>query len=261
MFLNCYKLPNYSRDVVDASFAFPRTSELGYFTPTSFEPYVVIISSDNGQNNILEFRFDNQRHTTYKDKPTFSCINTKYDTPDWCSYINISKGGTVKTVNFDEGFKYASPKSCCKWFYFGDSILRITNIDNLDTTDATNMKSMFEGCLNLENIDVSKFNTKNVEDMQSMFSKCELVTDLATSSFITKNVKTMASMFNGCINLSTVNVDSFDTSSVTDFSSMFLNDELLFYVYCSNFDLSKANSISKMFSGCSQLRYIYCDND
>ena len=62
--------------------------------------------------------------------------------------------------------------NCSKMFY---DCRNIKNIDltNFDTSNVTNMQSMFEGC-GITNIDLSNFDTSNVTNMHSMFSGCDI---------------------------------------------------------------------------------------
>lgn len=65
-------------------------------------------------------------------------------------------------------------------------------------------------------------NTTNVTDMSSMFNDCESLTSLNLSSFNTANVTTMKSMFNESDNLRTIYVgDGWTTAAVTSSTYMF----------------------------------------
>ena len=53
------------------------------------------------------------------------------------------------------------------------SSLENLDISNFNTTNVTNMGSMFSGCSNLTKLDLGKnFNTENVQDMKWMFTGC-----------------------------------------------------------------------------------------
>ena len=50
------------------------------------------------------------------------------------------------------------------------------------------MKSMFSGCCNLNNLNLSSFDTTNVIDMSNMFYHCRNLINLYLSSFDINNV-------------------------------------------------------------------------
>ena len=58
-----------------------------------------------------------------------------------------------------------------------------------DTSDVTDMGSMFTLCVKLTNLDVHNFDTSHVTDMHYMFSGCYSLTDLDLSSFDFSNVE------------------------------------------------------------------------
>ena len=51
-------------------------------------------------------------------------------------------------------------------------ILKQIQFLSFDTESVTNMKQMFQECIELEYIDLNKFNTSNVTNMAGMFNKC-----------------------------------------------------------------------------------------
>ena len=76
----------------------------------------------------------------------------------------------------------------------GEKIVSI-NKWKIDTSNVTNMYSMFYGCSSLTYLDLSSFNTSNVTNMGSMFNNCSSLTSLDLSSFNTSNVTNMSYMF------------------------------------------------------------------
>ena len=145
--------------------------------------------------------------------------------------------------------------------YFAD-FNKMTSIDlsALDTSEVTNMSSMFELCKKLTNLDVSKFDTSNVTDMSSMFDECYSLTSLDLSKFDTSNVTDMDCMFFHCDGLTSLDVSKFDTSNVTDMSRMFKCCENLTNLDLSSFDTSKVTDMSSMFSDCNSLTSLDVSN-
>lgn len=56
------------------------------------------------------------------------------------------------------------------------------------------------------------FNTSNVTDMMSMFYECSSLISVDVSNFNTSNVDRMVSMFYGCSGLESLDISSFDMS-------------------------------------------------
>ena len=144
------------------------------------------------------------------------------------------------------------PDDCSKLFY-NMSDLQSIDLSNVDTSNVTNMQSMFEFCFVLQNLDLSSFDTSNVTDMHGMFLMCDHLQNLDLSSFDTSNVINMNVMFGFCGSLQNLDLSSFDTSKVTDMGSMFGFCQSLKNVDLGSFDTSNVSNMSSMFSKCSEL--------
>ena len=91
--------------------------------------------------------------------------------------------------------------------------------ENIDTSNVTNMNSMFYGCSSLQSLDVSGFDTINVTRINSMFYGCSSLQTLDVSGFDTNNVTNMGSMFYGCKTLTQLDLTNWDASKVTSIST------------------------------------------
>lgn len=139
----------------------------------------------------------------------------------------------------------ASPNS--KYLFFNFSILEsIEGLEYLDTSQVTNMASMFYGCNNLQSLDISSFDTSNVTSMSGMFNGCQNIISLDLSHFNTSNVTAMSSMFWNCKSLTTLDLSNFDTIKVTDMGGMFGASYNLTYLDISNFD---TRNVTKFYTG------------
>ena len=151
-------------------------------------------------------------------------LNEGANAPAWSDQsTNINK------VVFDASFANARPTSCYEWFNRCYNLTEIEGIENLNTEEVTNMGSMFSGCYDLTQLDLSNFDTQNVENMSDMFSSCSDLTSLDLSNF--------------------------DTKEVTNMSYMFWNSSALTTIYVSDkFVTTKVSSGAKMFKGCTSLK-------
>ena len=136
----------------------------------------------------------------------------------------------------------------------------IQGLENLDTSQVTNMREMFEECLDLTNLDVSHFNTSQVTNMAMMFEDCDILTSLDLSQFDTSQVTDMSGMFAFCISLTSLDVSHFDTSQVTSMRKMFDDCCNLTSLDVSHFDTSKVTDMYEMFIVCGHLTNLDLSN-
>ena len=89
----------------------------------------------------------------------------------------------------------------------GDLTVKHLNLRYMDTSNVTNMNSMFYCCNKLEDIEFgNNFNTSNVKLMNDMFDGCSQITTLDLRSFNTKKTTEMQVMFKNCSNLTLIKV-------------------------------------------------------
>ena len=123
-----------------------------------------------------------------------------------------------------------------------------------NTSNVTDMSSMFYDCSSLTSLDLSNFDTSNVTNMSRMFERCNNLPSLDVSGFNTSNVTYMNYMFSGCSGLTSLDVSGFDTANVTNMNSMFFSCSKLTTIYAGDtWNTDKVTSSSYMFSGCTNL--------
>lgn len=160
---------------------------------------------------------------------------------------------TVKTVTFKDIIRL---RNCSNLFSFCQNLEHIYNIDNLDTSECIDMRSMFYYCKSLKELNINHFDTSNVINMGCMFVNCRSLTSLDLHSWNTKNVKMMDFMFDSCLNLQMINISNFDTSKVPLMTDMFLNCYRLKKLDLSSFDTRNCTDMSRMFCQCLDLQEI-----
>ena len=150
--------------------------------------------------------------------------------------------------------------------FYGMSNLTSLNLSNFDTSRVTDMSSMFTFMYNLTTLNLSNFDTSKVTDMHDMFQGLKL-TSLDLSNFDTSQVTNMSHMFALMSNLTTLDLSSFDTSQVTNMGLMFYSMTNLVTLDLSNFNTSKVTNMNDMFSLWygdrlkDKLEKIYVNND
>ena len=203
------------------------------------EPYVVY------NDYTLTFYCDNQRSS--RQGTTYD-LNEGSNPPEW----QENKESITKAV-FDASFTNARPTTTSYWFWDLSSLTKIEGMNYLNTSEVTDMYSMFDGCRSLTALDLSHFDTKNVTNMGQMFYGCNNLKSLNLSNFDTGNVTYMGFMFYLCYNLTSLDVSHFDTSKVTGMRMMFASCQNLTTLDISCFDVQSATDLSEMFAYCHGL--------
>ncbi len=119
------------------------------------------------------------------------------------------------------------------------------NISSLDTSNVTNMGLMFGSTNNLQTIDLSKLDSSNVTNMSLMFWQSG-ITQIDLSPLNTSKVTNMFNMFGDTNNISSVDLSVLDLSSVTNMSNMFYNSAVG-SVDFSGLDNAKVENIDMIF--------------
>lgn len=154
----------------------------------------------------------------------------------------------------DPSYSNLQPKNLSRFFEGWSQLKSIEGIENLNTSMAKGMNSMFSGCSSLTSLDLSSFKTDNVTDMSFMFSGCSSLTTLDVSGFKTDNVTNMWEMFKSCSSLTTLDLSKFKTDKVLDMRGMFCYCNSLTSLDVSGFNTEKITHMGEMFAGCSSLK-------
>ena len=174
------------------------------------QPYAEL----SGDGATLTFKYGIKPDGTYEpDEWTTQTIGSKdVDVLGW--YIQHE---SITRVEFDETFAEARPLSCYNWFYGLTNLETISGINNLNTSEVSSMRGMFDKCKSLESVDLSHFTTNNLTNIRAMFCDCEKLSALDLRTFNTGEVTEAQYMFQNCTNLTSILVDDgkWDLSKVT----------------------------------------------
>lgn len=207
MFYNCTKLKGniaFNSSYVDKTYA---KIAGGYLTgpaepPTLAANYSWYKSLSNNRNSITKITFMDSYTPTGAESESWNADedgsgSIKGYCIGWEVIIAGNGSGSIKTnADSSQMFSYWSSNSG-----FTD-LKEIVNLDLLDTSDTTNMTSMFYNCAGLTCLDLSSFDTSKVTSTASMFSKCtSLSTIYASTNWNMENVTSSKSMFNACTSL------------------------------------------------------------
>ena len=131
--------------------------------------------------------------------------NTGANTPSW-NYDAVRN--TCTKVVFDESFAEARPKSLYQWFSLMTKLEEIDGIQNLNTSEVTNMGLTFLSCISLQSLDLSGFDVSQVSNTTAMFNGCSSLSTIYSDNIW--NIAASEKMFYGCYNL--VGAASFSSS-------------------------------------------------
>ena len=168
---------------------------------------------------------------------------------NWTENGNIKK---IKEVDINPGVSL--PKDATAVFANLPIVTEIKGLENLDTSETTNMTHLFDDCYDLISLDLSKFNNSQVTDMSYMFKDCKKLSSLNLNNFNTSQVTNMSGMFNNCYGFTSIDLSDFDTHNVTNMNSMFSGSYVLTTLDLSNFNTSRVTDMGAMFSGCNGLK-------
>jgi len=211
---------------------------------TAQEAYAVYTSANNGT---LTFYYDQAKN--YRAGAVYS-LNTS-GKPGW-----YEDERQFEKVVFDATFADARPTSTYYWFGDQENLKTIVGIKFLNTSEVTNMQSMFWRCGSLTSVDVSGFDTHKVTTMECMFSYCESLTSLDVSHWDTSNVLQMRWMFARCKSLTSLDVSNWDTSKVRRMNVMFLGCNSLASLDVSHWNTGNVTDMGDMFYECHSLTSI-----
>ncbi len=143
----------------------------------------------------------------------------------------------------DSAYLFSSDLTGSKYL---NNLTEIEGLNQLDTSNVTNMSYMFKEMSNLTSLDVSSFDTSKVTDMSYMFYR-NGVTSLDVSGFDTSKVTVMSYMFLGMKNITNLDVNGWNTSNVTSMYGMFSGMSSVTSLDLSGFDTCNVTTMREMF--------------
>jgi surface protein len=156
-------------------------------------------------------------------------------------------GARSLTINATDILNTTGMTSFASMFSYCSNITTIPNMGNWNTSQITNLDSMFMGALNF-NEDISNWDTSKVTNMQQLFYDASAFNQ-PIGVWNTSNVTTMMSMF---VRATSFNQDlsSWDTSKVTSMMQMF-HTATSFNQNLSSWNVANVTTMTSMFTGAS----------
>ena len=144
------------------------------------------------------------------------------------------KCASSSTNSFEGIIQYSDTSNVTNMFSMFKSCSSLTSIPQLDTSNVTNMFSMFYACFKLTTI--PQLDTSNVTDMDSMFSYCSNLEtihminmkvnfSISSSSKFTRQA--LVEIINNCYDLTTLNKTARLTMGSTNLAKLTDEDKLI----------------------------------
>ena len=178
-------------------------------------------AASNGVYGTCEWVIDDNGTLTISASSSNTCELGAYNYPTSRPYSSLIEN--VKKAVIGEGVS-APGQNARNLFYGMKNMKTIEGLNNLDTSETTNMNGMFFNCSSLEEVDLSSLNTSNVTAMHGMFAGDSSLKSLDLSSFDTSKVSIMSGMFAGCTSLETLDLSTFNNAEVIMNDSKELSD-------------------------------------
>ncbi len=159
----------------------------------------------------LYYYYDSSEHTLYLRQDNQDGYTKQDMSEDWGWWNDYSR---------DEPSVYALKKAVIETpirltestiFSENRDLAEIEGLELLDTSEMTDMSSMFYQCWALRDLDLSTFDTSKVTDMSWMFNRCIGLEHLNISGWEVSQVQSVQAMFYSSIDRdSTENIEGFE---------------------------------------------------
>ena len=216
-------------------------------------PYVVI----NSTTDVMTFYYDDliSTHTWIGDgdKEIVRELDMNSNSCPWFSMDVHPYALHVKEVVFDASFASQRPTNMAGWFHGMVLLTKLTNLQNLNTSQVTDMSGLFSGCIRLTNVDLSVWNVSKVQKLDRLFYECEKLETVNLTGWNTASLTSAKEMFEDCDKLTSVSMYGWTNTVMKDFSYMFQDCSTVTSLDLRNFRTPAATNMKGMFQNCSSL--------
>ena len=140
-----------------------------------------------------------------------------------------------------------------------ENLIDVSSLENLDTSEYTDLSYIFCGCSEIKDFNfVKKWDVSKCKNFESMFFDCRFNNLDFLSNWNLINAINLEDMFRNCINLNDINgIKNWNVENAENFHGMFyfcLN--LIDANALQNWNMNKAKDIRWMFAFCKNLLYV-----
>ena len=158
----------------------------------------IVVSETDSYPGLIKFRVASTPGS-YANLININGSSKKLSDLTYNSYTDI--------YSYDAGVPITSIK-------FEGTYCNISELIKLNTSNITNMASMFNGCSSLTELDLSTWDISNVTSTYQMFSRCSSLASLDISNFDMTNVTSNNVMFESCTSLHMLRLDNCSNDTI-----------------------------------------------
>lgn len=171
---------------------------------------------------------------------------------------NFHKNYKIDTIDVS-GWVFPDKKELSIVNIFSElgSIKKIIGLDTWDTSNVVNIAGMFNGCINLTDLDdIKDWDLSNCDNFARVFRDCATLRKLDLSGWAPKSIKTVEMMFKGCRELNEIKgIENWPVEKVQYFNKMFFNCINITKLDLTNWVIGRdCISTVSMFENCENLQ-------
>ncbi len=137
---------------------------------------------------------------------------------------------------------------------WGTYYLQREKISNGDGAALTNLQSVWNGCTNLMDLDLTDFYTPNVATLYYAFTGCVRLQELDLSHWDVKKVVSLYGAFDHCTHLKTLNLSGWETNALTTLRGAFTSClRLKQIIGIEQLNVTKVTTLQSTFEDCYSL--------
>ena len=153
--------------------------------------YLIQISDETNIKSSYKFLMNlNQIKLSIKGQGTGKVINSGAANSIIYDDLEIAFSSNIN-LKYDTNIiilKFSSSLSSCASMFQGCNQITEIDLTNFDSSQVQNMDYMFDGCTSLKTIKFGNFQTSKLKIMEYVFQNCEQLESLDLSSFDTSDV-------------------------------------------------------------------------
>ena len=124
-----------------------------------------------------------------------------------CVLTGHNRNKTIRSLDLS-GWDFEAATDMARFLNSAIKLRTLTLPENMTLANVTDMNFCFNGCMNLQSLDTSKWTLSNVTDMDYCFFNCANLQSLDTSKWTLANVTNMEYCFYNCANLREIDLSS-----------------------------------------------------
>ena len=216
-----FKIPNvsYCNDVKDVHFNPYNLIKFYVGEVTGTTPHTVSMYTDKTTSIPIQVSKGNKWYSYVLPKNKGLCAITGKE--------QLWDDDIITKVIVKANISYNPPMGDFTFFtsFITESVIE-ASFKGSNTSNVTNMNSMFWDCRGLTSLDLSGWDTSKVTDMNQMFKNCTKLETLDLSGWDTSKVTDMNQMFNSCLKLKEIKMIGCSKDTIENIRTYLANEDI-----------------------------------